>query len=276
MSAHEAGHVLDEAQDRNADTLEHSQGLGHVGESHLLRRCHQHGARERDGLRQRQLRIRGSGRQVHDQVVEITPFHVPQELLYGAAHQRPPPHHRLALGQEELDRDHLDAVGLDRGDLPVCAGHRLTLGPDHHRNVGPGDVGVEQPDRGAGLSQSHGQVHAHRRLADPTLAGRHRDDVLHARQHLRRRRSGPSDHRAPADLDRLSPDRLQSGLHPGLDLILERACRSRQLDRERHPGSVDYQVLDHVSSDQVAPELGLLNSGQSFQDGVLGQSWHVG
>ena len=43
------------------------------------------------------------GRQVDDEVVELAPVHVAQELLDGAADERPAPHDGLALGHEELD-----------------------------------------------------------------------------------------------------------------------------------------------------------------------------
>ena len=142
MGTDEARHVLDQAEDRHAHPPEHGQSLGHVGQGDLLRRRHQDGAGERHGLGESQLRVGGAGRQVHDQVVEVAPFHVAQELLDRAADERSAPHDRLALGQEELDRDDLDAVGLDRGDLAAGARHRLPFGADHHRNVRAGDVGI--------------------------------------------------------------------------------------------------------------------------------------
>ena len=66
------------------------------------------------GLGEGQLGIGGAGRQVDDEVVELAPLDVAQELLDRAADERAAPHDRLALGDEELDRDRLDAVALER------------------------------------------------------------------------------------------------------------------------------------------------------------------
>ena len=126
------------------------------------------------------------GRQVDDEVVELAPLDVAQELLDRAADERPAPDDRLALRNEELDRDALHAVPLERRDLVVRAGHRLALDAEHHRDVRAGDVGVEQADRRARLGERHGEVDADRALADAALAGRDRDDVLDARQELLR------------------------------------------------------------------------------------------
>ena len=52
-----------------------------------------------------ELRVGGAGRQVDDEVVELAPVDVAQELLDRAAHERAAPDDGLALGDEELDRD---------------------------------------------------------------------------------------------------------------------------------------------------------------------------
>src|SRR6476620_5125474 len=59
-----------------------------------------------------------------------------------------------------------------------------------------------------------------------------------------------------------------------LDLVLQRAGRRRQLDRERHAGPVDRDRLDHVEGDDVAPELGFLNLAQSVEDRRFGERRH--
>ena len=60
--------------------------------------------------------------------------------------------------------DHLFHLGRRPGD-PEHPGHRM-----------PVDVGVRDPDLRPGRGQRRGQVHRHRRFADPALAAGHRED----------------------------------------------------------------------------------------------------
>ena len=77
---------------------------------------------------------------------------------------------------------------------------------------GPGDVGVEQADRGARLGERDGQVDADRALADAALARRDGDDVLDARDELLGlARLRAADHRAPGDVDLGRADRAERG-----------------------------------------------------------------
>ena len=105
--------------------------------------------RDRHRLGEGQLGVGRARRQVDHQVVELAPVDVAQELLDRAADERPAPDDRLALGHEELDRDDLDAVALERRDLALRAGGRRTFDAEHQRDVGAGDVRVEQADRRA-------------------------------------------------------------------------------------------------------------------------------
>ena len=69
-------HVLDDADDRHADLLEHLEALARVDQRDVLRRGDDHGAGDRHLLRQRQLDVAGARRHVDDQVVEIAPVRV--------------------------------------------------------------------------------------------------------------------------------------------------------------------------------------------------------
>src|SRR6185295_11910286 len=129
---------------------------------------------------------------------ELAPLHIAQELLDRTADQRTAPHDGLALRDEELDRDRLDPVTLQRRDLVVRAGGRLSGDTEHHRDVRAGDVGIEQSDRRARLRERDSEVDTDRALADAALAGRDGDDVLDARHELLvLTRAGSTDHRAP-------------------------------------------------------------------------------
>ena len=110
-------HVLDDAEDRDLDLLEHRDRLDDVDERDLLRRGHHHRAGDRDELRQRELRVAGAGRQIDDQVVEVAPVDVLDELLQELVDHRAAPHDRAVALDEEADRDDLDAPVDRRRDL---------------------------------------------------------------------------------------------------------------------------------------------------------------
>jgi hypothetical protein len=132
-----------------------------------------------------------------------------------------------------------------------------------------------RPTLAPGLRESDGEVDAHRALADAALARGDRDDVLDAGHELLcLARLGTTDHRAPRDVDALYADRGKGGLDVRLDLVLERAGRRRQLDRERDARTVDGDILDHVEGHDVAPELGLLDVAQRVEDRALGDRRH--
>ena len=189
----------------------------------------------------------------------------------------PAPDDGLPLGHEELDRDHLDAVALERRDLVVRAGLGLALDAHHQRHVGPGDVRIEQADRCAGLRERNGQVDGDRALPHAALARGDRDRVLDAgEQLLRLGRAGPPDHRPPRHVDELGSEALEHSLDVAVDLVLERAGRRRQLDRQADPRPVDLDVLDHVERDDVAPELGLLDGAQRVEDRASRKSGSCG
>ena len=275
VRAHEAAHVLDDPDDRHVQPAQHRESLGDVRERHVLGRGDEHGATDRHGLGERELRIGGAGRQVHHEVVQLSPLHVAQELRDGAADERAAPHDGLALRDEELDRDRLHSMALEGDDLVGRTRDRLTLDAEHHRDVGTGDVRVQETDRRASPGERNGEVHADRALADAALAGGHGDDVLHARdQLLGGAWGGAPDHGPPGDGDAGDTDGRQGGSHLGLDLVLERAGGRRQLDRERDVGPRDRDVPDHVPGDEVAAELGFLDGAQSGKDGCLGDHGH--
>ena len=179
---------------RHLDPLPHRQRLLDVDDRHLLRRRDHHRAGDRQELRQRQLRVAGAGRQIDDQIVELAPLDVLDELLQELVDHRPAPDDRAAALDEEADRDDAHAVvhrghdlvaGLDRGGLLRLA--------HHLRDRRAVDVGVEDAHRRPQPRERRREVGADRRLADAALAGRDRDDVLDARQARVRRMVGAAD-----------------------------------------------------------------------------------
>jgi hypothetical protein len=166
-------------------------------------------------------------------------------------------------------------VPLERHDLLVGALARLSVEPEHERDVRPRDVGIEEPDGRPVPGEGHGEVHGHGALADAPLARGHGDDVLHARQELLGGpRGGATNAGTPRELNGFDPDRIERGMDPRFDLVLERASRGGELDREGNGIAVDLQLPDHVPGHEVAAELWLLDGAERGHDGVLGDLGH--
>ena len=115
-SGDEVAHVLDHAEDRRAELLEHPHRPHRVVQRHLLRRRDDDRAGQRQQLAERQRHVAGAGRQVDDQVIELRPLGVvEQQLLERAVRHRAAPDERLVLLDERADRDRVNAVHVDAG-----------------------------------------------------------------------------------------------------------------------------------------------------------------
>ena len=192
-------------------------------------------------LAQAQRDVAGSRRHVDHEVVEVHPPHFAEKLLQRAVQHRSAPDDRRIVAREETHRDHLKAVLLRRDDL-LAVGDELRLDAQHDRHVRPVDVGVDHADLAARLRQRNREVHGDGRLADAAFAGADRDDVLHARQRLPR--AVAADGFAHARAHRHVHAGHAGQLHhrgPRLiaHLILHRARRRREFDRERDAAVVD-------------------------------------
>jgi hypothetical protein len=81
----EPRHVLDDAEHRHVELPEHLDSAHRVEHGDVLRRGHDDGAGERNGLHHRELRVARTGRQIDEQHVELAPRDVLEEL----PHRRP-------------------------------------------------------------------------------------------------------------------------------------------------------------------------------------------
>jgi hypothetical protein len=104
---------------------------------------------KRDPLRQGQLDVPGTGRHVDDQVVDVVPVGLAQQLLERLRRHRPAPDHRVVLLDQKTDRHHLDAVVLHRLHRLAVSRFRPAFDAHHHRLARAVDVGVEDADLGA-------------------------------------------------------------------------------------------------------------------------------
>ena len=147
------------------------------------RRDDQGAVRIRDELRHGQRFIAGAGRAVNDQVVQIVPLHVLQELPDDAHLHRPAPDDRLIRPREQEPDGHDPQRSQLHGHQRIVA----TLYPDalqvkHSGDAGAMDVRVQQPHGSAREGQSGGKVDGDRALADAPLAGQHENLVLDSAQ----------------------------------------------------------------------------------------------
>ena len=199
-----------------------------------LRRRHQHGLRARQQLGQTDRDVAGARRHVDQQVVELAPVHVGEELLERLVQHRAAPHDGAVLLHEEADRDALHVVRDGRHDHAVD-GHRPLLDAQHARDGEAVDVGVDDADLVALVAQREREVDGQRRLADAALAGGDGDDAG-----------------ARVDGDRLAASaarcRAVAAQHPGqLGALLGRHVREAHRDRAHAVQRAD--LAAHVALD---------------------------
>ena len=146
VAAHMHRHVFDDAEDRDADFLEHLQSLFRIHQRDVLRRSDDHHAGDRHLLRERQLDISGARRHIDDQVIEIAPVGLRQQLLQCLRDHRSAPHHRLIGVDQQADRAHLQAVVFHRLERAIVDGRRAAADAEHRRLTRAVDVGIEHAD----------------------------------------------------------------------------------------------------------------------------------
>src|ERR671914_864824 len=271
----EAGHVLDHAGDLEVEALcRVRRALRHLLRGGLRRR-HDHELRLREQLRQRHRHVPGARRQIDQEVVELAPVHVLEELADRLVQHRAAPGDRLVLlVEEELDRDHLHSgVGVERQDLALCRHHRPAVHAEHARDRVAPHVGIERRGLLALHLERGRQVGGDRGLADPALARADADDVLDGRERSLREPALAAEalgerllllvrEDVEADLHVLDAQRLHVLDDRLLEVGPDRAARRGErhddvdpaflglLDRAHHPQGDD--VLAQLGVDDVA------------------------
>ena len=205
MGTDEAAHVLDDAEDRDLDLLEHPESAEGHADRDLLGRGDDHGAHERRRLREGDLDVPRAGGEIDDQVIQVAPVHLTEELLDHLRRHGAPPDDGSFAPREESHGDELQARLLRRPDLsPAHLGRRTAA--EHGGNRRPVDVGVQEADPGPALGQGQRQVDRHRRLPHAPLPAGHGDGVLHQlHSPFGRRDDGFRDLGGHLDLDPLDP-----------------------------------------------------------------------
>ena len=173
-------HVLHDAEHFEVRTP------GHVGDAcgDFLRALGGRGDHQHLGLGQepgeRHLDVARARGHVDEQVVEVAPTNVHEELLERLREDQAPPHERgVFVVDEQAHADHAQAPATGhfhflRNDLAGAVGQlrarQARLHTEHPRDRKAPDVGVEHTDGETACRQGGGDVRGDRRLADPTLS----------------------------------------------------------------------------------------------------------
>ena len=176
------GHVFHQAQDRDTHFFEHLDALFGVQQGDVLRRGHDHGARHGHALAQGELDVTGARRHVDDQIIQLFPVGLAQELLQRLGGHRAAPDHGLVLIDQKTDRHDLHAVVFHRLHGLAIFAFRSTFDAHHHGLAGAVDVGIEQTDLGTLGSQRQRQINGGGAFAHTAFARGHSHDVFHLRQ----------------------------------------------------------------------------------------------
>jgi hypothetical protein len=174
---------------------------------------------------------------------------------------RATPDDRVVVTDQEVHAHQLHPVLLGRDDLVFLGGFGVFVRVEHPRDVRSVDVAVEEPDAGAQLGESGGEVDRQSALADPAFPRGDGDDVLDPGQDLVFRVDAAVDRRRQVDLlvrlvQRL-PDVSRDGALGG---------RIRRAKREVDVDAVfaDIDLVDEVERDDVVSQIRVVDHAQAL------------
>ena len=255
------GHVLDHAQHRYVDLAEHFHAFSGIEQRQVLGRGHDHRSCNRHFLRQRQLDVARTRRHVDDQVIEIIPRRLGDQLQQRTRnHGAAPDHGGIVIGQEG-HRHHFDAMGLDRHEPFLITNLRPSPfgNAEHHALAGAIDIRIQDAYARTLAGQCQRQVGGGGGFAHAALARCHGDDVLdvgHA-GHLGLALVG-RDHALDVHLGVGHPlkvtDRRFQHLRPAL---LEQACGVAELHLYADTPILDFDGTHATGSDRILLEIGV-------------------
>jgi len=281
VRADEVAHVLDHAQGGDVHLVEHRLAADDVGEGHVLGGGHQHRSDRLDLLGERELHVAGSRGEVDDEVVEVAPVHVAEELVDGAMDHGAAPDHRRRVVDEVPDGHRLQPSDVERLDRPPVAALGAVANSQHRWQGRSVDVGVEEPGARSVLDEGAGDVGRHRGLPHPPLARGDQEGVLHAGEQVLHvgaddgQPLGTSHVRAPGHIHRYPGcEVLERAPHVGGDPILEGAGRGGQLHPQGDSIRSNLHVLDHAKRHEIAPDLRIFHGAKGLEDLLLFKRGH--
>ena len=277
VRAAEHGHVLDHAQHRHRDLLEHLQALAGVQQGDVLRGGDDDGGGQRRTLADAQVDVAGARGHVDHQVVQrlaaffgrLTPVGQAQQLVERLAGHRAAPDGGGLVFHQQPDRHHLQPVVDRRRDGLAIGAGRLALNTQHQRLAGAVDVGVEHAHARAFGRQGQGQVDGRGALAHAALARGHGDHVLDTGQQRLAARGGVrEDLGGPGHVHRGDAiDRLQGGFDQGCVGGPLRAGRVAQRDLDAGLAVLHGEGLEVARAHPVLAGQGVDDAAQGVEGG---------
>ncbi len=218
-----------------------------------------------------QLNIAGPRWEIDDEIVELAPRHLVEELAQGLGQHRTTPDHRLTGIEDCAERHNLEPMSLERRHLAVGSGMRALTNAEHDRHIRSIDIGIKQPDPCSGEPQRDRDVDRDGGLADTALACADRNRIPDSGDLLAPRQpSRGADVGVPADLDprdtRHHPD--DRGVDVLADAILERTCRRGEHNSNRGHATLDRQVSQHPELEHRLVQFGIDDGGKGVLEGV--------
>jgi len=267
-------HVFDDAKAGDLNLAKHLDALFRIQQRYILRRGDDNGAGHRHLLRQCQLDITGSRRHVDDQVVEIFPQRLVQQLLHSARYHWTAPYHRRFFIDQIAHRHALDAVRHDWKEVLLALRFRALVlrNAEHDWLAGAVNVGVENADARTLGRQRQRQVYCCSRFANTAFAGCDRDDIAHA-FHAFHVVLGFVGADAPVEFHidrRHARDRLHTRFDAVDDFIFLAGCGVTQHYTQANLAAVDIEILDSPTFDEVF--LRPVGIGKLLQGGFDGLS----
>jgi hypothetical protein len=163
----------------------HPDTLQHITDRHPLRRRYHDRPVYLRQLNQRKLGITGARRHVDEQVVQLAPIDLLQELADDPHHDRPAPDRRRIFVDKEPDAHQLDTMSFQRDDALVRSHARPGVDAEHNRDVRAVYIGIHEPDLEAQLGERCRQIGSDGGFPYPAFAGAHRNDMAHSGHRLR-------------------------------------------------------------------------------------------
>ncbi len=182
MRADHTRHILDHAEDREIHHLDKLDGLRRIQNRDILGGRHDHSAfHVRCELDDIQRLVTGSRRKIHDQIIEIAPFHVAEELFgSGRLHRSAPDNGTIGLVQKKGHRDDFKRTGhLHRHDVIADRLKTEILDPEHLADRRTVEIEIQKTGLISMVGKCIGKIYRDGTFPDPAFSGEDKNDVTY-------------------------------------------------------------------------------------------------